>query len=69
MDPVQEQFDAYNAGDLERFQACYHPDAVVEDNAGARLMDGAAAATAEVLGIDSHDLGDYRLEASLAGEQ
>ena len=43
MDPVQEQLDAYNARDLERFLACYHPDAVVEDSAGARLMDGAAA--------------------------
>jgi hypothetical protein len=50
MDPVQEQFDAYNARDLERFQACYHPDAVVEDSAGARLMDGVAAAMAEVVG-------------------
>ena len=43
MDPVQEQLDAYNARDLERFLACYHPVAVVEDSAGARLMDGAAA--------------------------
>ena len=43
MDPVQEQLDAYNARDLERFLACYHPDAVVEGSAGARLMDGAAA--------------------------
>jgi ketosteroid isomerase-like protein len=34
MDPVQEQLDAYNARDLERFLACYHPDAVVEDSAG-----------------------------------
>jgi hypothetical protein len=37
MDPVQEQLDAYNARDLERFLACYHPDAVVEDSAGAGL--------------------------------
>ncbi len=27
MDPVQEQLDAYNARDLERFLACYAPDA------------------------------------------
>jgi hypothetical protein len=51
MEPVQEQLDAYSARDLERFLACYHPDAVVEDSAGARLVDGAAAlrATNEAL--------------------
>ena len=43
MDPVQEQLDAYNARDLERFLACYGEDAVVEDAAGQRLMDGREA--------------------------
>ena len=78
MDPVQEQLDAYNARDLERFQACYHPDAVVEDSAGAQLMDGAAALRrcgggdggdgGSIGGTDNHNLGDYRLDRSLAGE-
>jgi hypothetical protein len=33
MDPVQEQLDAYNARDIERFVACYTDDVVVEDGA------------------------------------
>ncbi len=42
-DPVEEQLAAYNARDLERFLACYAPDAVIEDEANARLMVGHAA--------------------------
>lgn len=34
MDPVQEQLEAYNARDLERFIACYTPDVVLEDAMG-----------------------------------
>ena len=37
-DPVQEQLDAYNARDLERFLACYAPDALVEDATGRHIM-------------------------------
>ena len=40
MDPVQEQLDAYNARDLERFLACYDPQVIIEDAAGGRLMEG-----------------------------
>lgn len=40
MDPVQEQLEAYNARDLERFIACYTPDVVIEDGAGNLLMRG-----------------------------
>jgi hypothetical protein len=43
MDPVQEQLDAYNARDLERFLACYSSDAVLEDAGGRRLMEGREA--------------------------
>jgi hypothetical protein len=43
MDPVQEQLDAYNARDLERFLACYAPEVVIEDGAGARLLEGIEA--------------------------
>lgn len=39
-DPVQMQLEAYNAGDVERFMACYKPDCVVEDGAGNRLLTG-----------------------------
>jgi hypothetical protein len=42
-DPVEEQLAAYNACDLERFLACYAPDAVIEDETNARLMVGHAA--------------------------
>jgi hypothetical protein len=42
MDPVQAQLEAYNARDLERFLACYTPDVVIEDGAGAVLMRGHA---------------------------
>lgn len=40
MDAVQEQVDAFNARDVERFIACYRPDAVIEDGAGNRMMQG-----------------------------
>lgn len=34
MDPVQEQLEAYNAHDVDRFLACYAPDVVMEDAEG-----------------------------------
>ena len=34
MDVIQEQLEAYNARDLERFVACYAEDVVAEDGAG-----------------------------------
>ena len=40
MDPVQEQLEAYNRRDLERFLACYAEDTIVENSAGERLMEG-----------------------------
>ena len=40
MDPVEEQVEAYNAHDLERFIACYSPDVVIEDGVGNRLLQG-----------------------------
>lgn len=39
-DVVQAQLEAYNAGDVERFMACYSADCVVEDGAGNRLLTG-----------------------------
>lgn len=43
MDPVQvvqEQVDAFNARDLERFVRCYSPDAVIEDGQGNTMVRG-----------------------------
>ena len=40
MDPVQQQLDAYDDRDLERFLGCYAPDVVVETAAGQRVMEG-----------------------------
>lgn len=40
MDPVQEQLDAYNARDLERFLACYADDVVVTSADGTAMMSG-----------------------------
>jgi hypothetical protein len=37
---VQEQVDAYNAHDLERFIACYAPTALILDGQGARIYEG-----------------------------
>jgi hypothetical protein len=42
MDPVQEQLEAYNARDLERFLTCYAEDVTIEDGAGNTLMQGHA---------------------------
>lgn len=39
-DPVQAQLDAYNAHDIERFLACYAPDAVIRHADGRVLMRG-----------------------------
>lgn len=39
-DPVTEQLQAYNAGDVQRFMACYTHDCVVDDGAGNRLLTG-----------------------------
>ena len=42
-DPVERQVDAYNRRDIDAFVACYAPDTVVEDAAGAILMRGREA--------------------------
>jgi hypothetical protein len=39
-DPVQEQLDAYNAHDLERFLACYAPDIRIENAEGQTVGSG-----------------------------
>ncbi len=39
-DPVQDQLEAYNRGDVEAFLACYSEDAVVRDAAGGIRMQG-----------------------------
>jgi hypothetical protein len=39
-DPVQEQLEAYNARDLERFLACYAEGVVIATPDGAPLMTG-----------------------------
>jgi uncharacterized protein (TIGR02246 family) len=39
-DPVQEQLDAYNAHDVERFLACYAEDVVMENATGDLLLAG-----------------------------
>ncbi len=41
-DPVTEQLQAYNSGDLERFMACYAQYCVVDDGAGNHLLTGHA---------------------------
>ncbi|GAB1597189.1 nuclear transport factor 2 family protein [Lysobacter claricitrinus] len=40
MNVVQEQLDAYNARDLERFLACYAENVVVAGADGAAMMTG-----------------------------
>jgi hypothetical protein len=40
MDPVEEQLDAYNARDIERFINCFAPDVVVENASGATILTG-----------------------------
>jgi hypothetical protein len=45
--PVDAQVEAYNAGDVDRFLACYTENVVVEDGAGATLMQGRDAMRAE----------------------
>ena len=40
-DVVDRQVDAYNAREIDRFLACYTPNAVVEDGHGNVLMRGA----------------------------
>lgn len=40
MDPVQEQVDAFNARDLERFLAPYATDAILHNQDGAVMMEG-----------------------------
>ena len=42
MNPVQEQLDAFNARDLERFLACYAADTIIANGAGDTLMAGEA---------------------------
>ena len=40
---VQDQVDAYNARDLERFLSFYHPDVVMEDATGNVMAQGQEA--------------------------
>ena len=42
IDPVQEQLEAFNVRDLERFLACYSDDVVIEDGAGQLIYAGIA---------------------------
>jgi len=42
VDVVQAQLDAYNAQDLQRFCACYAPDAVLADLHGPAAQSGIA---------------------------
>jgi hypothetical protein len=44
---VDAQFEAYNAGDVDRFVACYAADVVVQDGAGTTLMQGREGMRAE----------------------
>lgn len=37
---VQEQVDAYNAHDIDRFLACYAPDVTITDGTGIVLYQG-----------------------------
>jgi hypothetical protein len=37
---IQDQVDAFNARDVERFVSFYHPDAVLEDATGNVMMQG-----------------------------
>ena len=39
---AQRQLDAYNAGDLDAFVACYHPEVVVWEDGQASLSGRAA---------------------------
>lgn len=43
MDIIDEQVEAYNARDLERFIACYAEDVTVEDGMGNVMMQGSDA--------------------------
>ena len=38
--PIEAQFEAYNARDVDRFMASYAPHVVIDDGAGKRLMTG-----------------------------
>ncbi|MGZ3459499.1 MAG: nuclear transport factor 2 family protein, partial [Archangium sp.] len=40
--PVQEQLEAYNARDLERFLSYFAPTVVIEDGQGNLLLQGHA---------------------------
>lgn len=42
-DPVQEQLDAYNARDLDRFLGCYASNVVVRSGEGRVLLEGIGA--------------------------
>jgi putative hydrolase of HD superfamily len=39
-EPVQDQLEAYNRGDMQAFLSCYTPDAVLTDATGAVRMHG-----------------------------
>jgi hypothetical protein len=40
MDPIADSLEAYNARDIDRFMACIHPEARIEDGEGNVMMDG-----------------------------
>ena len=40
MDPVTEKLEAYNARDIDRFVACYAPDATIEQGQGNVVIKG-----------------------------
>ena len=45
--PVVAQLEAYNAGDIDRFVACYAPHVVIENGVGTTLMHGHEGMRAE----------------------
>jgi hypothetical protein len=40
MDPVDDQIEAYNERNIDRFLSCYDTKAVIEDGEGNLLMKG-----------------------------
>lgn len=50
-DVVDAQVDAYFSRDLERFLACYSPDAIITDPAGAVMAQGHEAMRQMYAGI------------------
>ncbi len=46
MDLIDEQIDAYNARDLDRYIHCYAEDITIEDGAGKVMVQGREAVRA-----------------------